>query len=119
MQTGQARCLACTFHLSVLGQMSSRIQLLAIVANLEMQMGTGGVTGIAHSANHLPTLNRLSLTDIDIAQVRVIGGKAVGMVDHDQVTIAHIGPARKTDKAPVSRQGCTARGGPDVDRPMA
>ena len=84
--------------------MRSRIQLLAIVADLEMQMGTARVAGIADSSNHLPTLDRLALADIDVAQVCVIGRKAIGVVDHDQVTIAHIGPACKTDKASISRQ---------------
>ena len=72
--------------------MRSWVQQFAVVTYLKVQVWASGPAGVAHRADDLSTLNCLPHPNVYITQVGIVGGKAVSVVDHDQVVGVLDGP---------------------------
>ena len=66
------------------------IPRIALIANLEVQVGTGAVASIAHSANLLPRRHCLTGTHEDRVQVGIERDKTIAVINDDLVAIAAV-----------------------------
>ena len=67
-----------------------RINHLALVADLIMQMRASGSSGISDFSNHLTALNALTGFNMHLTCVRVLGNKLIGMCNLNKVAIGTI-----------------------------
>ena len=73
-----------------------------------MEVRARGPARAAHGSDDLTAFYGLSLVDVDVAHVAVVGREAIPVVDYDEIPVAHIRPAGKANEAPIRGQQCAA-----------
>src|SRR5699024_9683950 len=79
----------------------------AVLNDLKMEMGSGGVAGTAHSADSVAPVHSLSLGHTDAGQMAIQRHISVAVVYHDAVAVAAV-PSGKGDGAAVGGVHCGA-----------
>jgi hypothetical protein len=68
---------------SASAEVGERVAQDTLLANFEVEVGTGAKAGAADAADHLPTLDRLATGDDQLAQVSVECSQSATVLDHD------------------------------------
>ena len=91
----------------------ARIDGRAFVVNFVVEMGAGGLAGVADQGDDIASLDLLSLADERLEQVRVVGLVVETVVDDDHVAEA-LSPAGEGDRAVAGSIDVGARGRGEV-----
>ena len=73
-----ARCVRSS------SQRPSRVDGLAVVSDLVVEMVTAGVAAVAHGADRVAASHAIPMPDIDLLQMGVAGFPAAAVIDHHQ-----------------------------------
>ncbi len=92
-------CVSFNFAVSLLGQQRHRVDSLERVADLEVAVRTGGVTGAADLRDHLPGADPLTLLDEVRGIVSVTRGPAAPVIDDDHLAVTRDLIAAVADRA--------------------
>ena len=81
-----------------------RVERLAHVSGLEVQMRPGAASGVAAVADYLASLDHLVGVDVVLGQMPVVGLEAVGVSQDNQIAVA-ARPSRKLGYAHLAVEG--------------
>lgn len=65
-------------------QRSPRVDGLAVVSDLVVEVVAAGVAAVAHGADRIAASHAIPMTDIDLLQMGVAGFPAAAVIDHHQ-----------------------------------